>query len=370
MKINYRQLSILVFMCFISLKLLALPSLLYVESENMGWFVALVLMIIDGIYAFLILDLIKKNKDKNIYEFMKNTVGTFLAKVFLALLMVRFIFMLSNISKGLEFFVVENFYTEFKWIIFVLPLITLVCFMVYKGIRNIARVSELMYIPIAIGVLYIAFKSIENVDVLTFLPMFKQGVMPVVNAGYHHMCWFGSSTFMLMLFGRVDFYGERKTKFAFYLIFAILLIQLMYFVFYGLYESTSPTHTYAISDISQFISERSSVDALSWLIGSFWIVGQVLQIAIYGYCFCQSFKAVFGITSQTIPVIFLAVVLFGWSYLGEKTVNLESVFFTNWLNIIMIITSYVIPIILALSYAIKTAITKRRVKYEKIKNNI
>lgn len=370
MKINYRQLSILVFMCFISLKLLALPSLLYLESENMGWFVALVLMVIDAIYAFLILDLIKKNQDKNIYEFMKNTVGTFLAKLFLILLMVRFVFMLSNISKGLEFFVVENFYTDFKYIIFILPLIILICFMVYKGIRNIARVSELMYIPIAVGVLYIAFKSIAQVDILTFLPMFKQGVTPLISAGYHHMCWFGSSTFMLMLFGRVDFNGERKTKFVFYLIFAVLIIQLMFFVFYGLYESTSPTHTYAISDISQFISERSSVDALSWLIGSFWIVGQVLQIAIYGYCFCQCFKSIFGTKSQTLPVLLLASVLFAWSYLGEKTVNLESVFFTDWLNIIMIITSYVIPIILAVVHTIKTLVAKRRDKYEKVKNNI
>ena len=134
MKISYRQMSILVFMSFISLKLLALPSLLYVEAKNMGWFVALVLMVIDGIYAFLIIDLIKKNQNKNIYEFLKQTVGTFFAKVFSILLGVRFLLIVANISKGLEFFVVENFYTEFKWIIYIIPLIILISFMVYKAI--------------------------------------------------------------------------------------------------------------------------------------------------------------------------------------------------------------------------------------------
>lgn len=370
MKINYRQLSILVFMCFISLKLLALPSLLYVESGNMGWFVALVMMIIDGIYAFLIIDLIKKNQDKNVYEFLKNTVGTVLAKVFLALLLVRFMFMLFNISKGLEFFVKENFYTELDWLIFIIPLLILISFMVYKGIRNIARVSELMYLPIAIGVLYIALKSISGVDALTFLPLFKDGAMPLVEAGYRHMCWFGSSTFLIMLFGRVDFKQEKKFKFVFYLIFAILLIQLMFFVFYGLYETTSPTHTYAISDVSQFISERSSIDTLSWLIGAFWIIGQVLQIAIYGYCFCQCFKSIFNIKNQTFPVLILGTVIAGWSYMGEKTVNLEALFFSDWLNIIMIATQYVIPLVCAGVYWIKN-IKPKGVKYErKIKNNI
>jgi len=369
MKINYRQLSILVFMCFISLKLLALPSLLYVESGNMGWFVALVLMIIDGIYAFLIIDLIKKNQDKNIYEFLKNTVGTFFAKVILILYMVRFILMLSNISKGLEFFVVENFYTEFKWLLFIIPLIIVISFSVYKGIRNIARVSELMYIPIAVGVLYIALKSIAGVDALTFLPLFKEGAVPIFEASYRHMCWFGSSTFLIVFFGRVDFKQENKSKFFFYIIFAILIIQLMYFVFYGLYETTSPTHTYAISDVSQFISERSSIDAFSWLINAFWIVGQVLQIAIYGYCFCQCFKSIFNVKSQFLPVIVLSGVLFMWSYLGEKTVNLESIFFTDWLNIIMIITAYVIPLIIFLIFTFKN-LKFKGAKNEKVKNNL
>ncbi len=369
MKINYRQMSILVFMCFISLKLLALPSLLYVDARNMGWFVSLVLMILDAIYAFMIIDLIKKNQDKNVYEFMKNTVGTFIAKLFLIILGFRFLLIVANISKGLEFFVIENFYTEFKWLIFIIPLLILISFMVYKGIRNIARVSELMYIPIAIGVLYIALKSISHVDALTFLPLFKDGVKPVFEASYHHMCWFGSSTFLIMLFGRVDFEKERKRKLVFYIIIAILIIQLMFFVFYGLYETTSPTHTYAISDVSQFISERSSIDALSWLISSFWIVGQVLQIAIYGFCFVQCFKSVFNVKSQNLAVFILCVILFGWSYLGEKTINLESIFFSDWLNILMIATQYIIPLILFIVDLFKR-MKRKVVKYEKVENNI
>ena len=60
MKVNYRQVSIMTFMGFIALKLLALPSLLYEKSGNMGWFVTLVLMLIDGVYAVLIISLMQK----------------------------------------------------------------------------------------------------------------------------------------------------------------------------------------------------------------------------------------------------------------------------------------------------------------------
>ena len=110
MKINYRQLSIMLFMSFIALKFLVLPSVLYLNSSNMSWLVVLVLMILDGIYAILTIDLMRKNQNKNINEFMKSTIGPVLTKVFLFILAIKFALQVANIVKGLEFFVTENFY--------------------------------------------------------------------------------------------------------------------------------------------------------------------------------------------------------------------------------------------------------------------
>ena len=131
MKINYRQLSIITFMSFIALKFLALPSLLYLESKNMSMFVALALMIIDGLYVFVILDLMKKSGEKNIYEFMKSCLGKVISKIILILLILKYALVIGNISKGLEFFVVENLYSEYNWFVFVLPLMILIGFMIF-----------------------------------------------------------------------------------------------------------------------------------------------------------------------------------------------------------------------------------------------
>ena len=99
MKINYKQLSVLVFMSFISLKLLALPSLLYVDSENMSWLVALVLMIVDAIYVFLILDLMKKCDEKNILEFMNKCLGPVLTRLFLLVYIIKYALVVANKIK-------------------------------------------------------------------------------------------------------------------------------------------------------------------------------------------------------------------------------------------------------------------------------
>ena len=83
MKISYRQLSVLVFMSFIALKFLALPSLLYEISGNMSIFVAFVLMLVDGFYVYLLLGLMKKCNEKNIFDFMRKCFGTVITKFFL-----------------------------------------------------------------------------------------------------------------------------------------------------------------------------------------------------------------------------------------------------------------------------------------------
>ena len=377
MKINYRQMSVMLFLSFISLKFLVLPSALYHQSSNTSWFVVLVLMIIDGIYALLLIDLMRKNQNKNINEFMNQTIGPVLTKIFLAILAIQFAFQVANIVKGLEFFVTENFYNDFNWFLYIFPLVALSGFMMYKGLRNIARVQEIFYISIFVGCLYIAFKSFADVDYMAYLPMFKDGFLPLVKSGYSHLSWFGSSTFLIAIFGKVDFSGEKKQTSIVYIIFAILLVQLICFVFYGLFDSTSPTHTFAISDISQFSSSKSIIDELSWLVVSLWVVTQSIQISLYGYCLVKVLMYLFNIKSKITMIILLDIGIVLLGYFGSKTINLEKIFFSNFASIITIISQYIIPLVLLLGFAINKRKMKnenskkiRTVGNEKIENHI
>ena len=371
MKINYRQMSVMLFISFISLKFLVLPSVLYRYSENMSWLITLFLMLIDTVYAFIIISLMRKSNYKNINEFMQNTLGTFLTKICLAILAIQFALQIGNMTKGLEFFVVENFYNNFSWILFSLPLVALVGFMMFKGLRNIARVQEMFYLSIVVGCIYIACKSLNDVDPMVYLPMFKNGINVLFKSGFIHLNWFGSSTFLIVLFGKVDFSNQHKKTTIFYILFAVILVQLLYFVFYGLFDVTSPSHTFAISDISQFSSSKSFIDELSWLVVSLWVVTQSIQIALNGYCLVLVLMFLFKIKSKVVVVIFVDLLILFFGYLGSVTVNLEQIFFSKFASISTLMASYIIPLILWLGYFIKHKTTKIKVvKNENIKNNI
>ncbi|MBE7076559.1 MAG: hypothetical protein E7374_01560 [Clostridiales bacterium] len=373
MTVNFRQLSIMTFMSFIALKFLALPSLLYTVSGDMSWLVALVLMIIDGIYAVIIVDLIKKNQKKNVYDFMKSILGPFFAKLILIVLLIKFAIVIANILKGLEFFVVENFYTELNWIVFIAPLIGVISFMIYKGVRNIARVFEMVFIAIIIGLIYIALKSFAGVDLLMFIPFFEFGVQPLFESAYVHLSWFGSASFLIMLFGCVDFKNAKKFNLIRYIFYAIGIVQLLYIVFYGLFDMTSPTHSFALSDVSQYYGGRVAVNELSWLVVSLWVVAQAIQCAMYGFCFVKAVMYIFNIKNSIVPILILDAYMLSWVIAGKNTIKLERFFFSDFASIITIISQYIIPLILLFGYLIKRSRQKRKhkvVKNEEIKVNI
>ena len=136
-------------------------------------------------------------------------------------------------------------------------------------------------------------------------------------------------------------------------------------MFYGLFDVTSPTHTFAVSDISQFSSGRSSIDELSWLVVSLWVVAQALQIALFGYCLMLTIMYLFNIKSKVVPVLIIDIYLILWSYLGANTINLESIFFSNFVSITSIITQYLIPLLLWIGYAVSHYKEKKKgAKYE------
>ncbi len=375
MKINFRQMSVLVLLGFITLKFSALPSLMYTVSGNMSWLTSLILMITDSIYVFIIVHLMRISGEKNILEFMSACLGKVLARVILIILILKYALVVANVSKGMKIFVVENLYSEFHWLVFTIPLVILVAFMVYKGIRNIARVGELVFIPVIVGCIYIMLKAISGVHLQeSFLPMFEDGFMPIADSAFKYVSWFGSGTFLLMLFGKVDFKNEKKFTLFKYTFFAILLVQFIFLVFYGLFHTTSPTHNFCLSDISQFSGGESSISELSWLVVSLWIVAQTIQLSLYSYALVQAIKFLFNIKNNIFPILIVLTFIFVWSYLGEVSIRLEEIFYHPFASIITILGAYVVPLILLVGNAVrqrKLNKNKSKVKKnEKVKINI
>lgn len=354
----------------VAFKVLSLPSLMYQTCKNDGYLSVLIMMIVDAILLWCSLKVIKQAKDQNIYDFIKARTGGFVAKILVIALTLVPLMHLGIKTKGLEWFLVKNLYTDFEWFQFALPIALITCYMIYKGVRNIGRVCEIFIWIIVVGVVIIIIKGFGAVDLTFFLPILNNGIKPIFKAIYNYLAWFGIGGELLLFAGGVDFRDEKKSKVLLYSSIAIILVQLVLWSFYGAYGIMASTHNFAISDISQISNAHIALDELSWLIVSVWAIAQVLHVAIYGYLFCRGLQLIFNIKNDVVATLILFVGIILWIFWGEHTIALEKFFLHKLIVWIVIIGQYVVPLIIfALSFIKKKNNTKESNKKQVPKFN-
>lgn len=346
MKMSYRQMSIIIFYMLVAFKVLSLPSLMYQTCKQDGYLAVLIMMLVDAVLLWASLKILKQAKDKNIYDFIKQYTGRVVAKILVIVLTAVPLIHLGIKTKGLEWFLAKNLYTEFEWFQFAIPIALITCYMIYKGSRNIGRVSEFFVWIIILGVSIIIIKGFASVDLTFFLPILNNGIKPIFKAVYDYLAWFGIGGELLLFAGCVDFKKEKKSRIFLYSALAVVLVQLVLWSFYGAYGVMSSTHNFAISDISQISNANMALDELSWLIVTVWAVAQILHVAIYGYIFCSGIQIVFNLKHDAVATFTLFVIILVWIFWGEHTVALEKLFLHKPIVWIMIVGQYLIPILI------------------------
>ena len=73
----------------------------------------------------------------------------------------------------------------------------------------------------------------------------------------------------------------------------------------------------------------------------------------------QTIIYLFNIKSRIPPVFMIGLYIYLIGFISEKTINLESVLFTDFVSLLTIFTSYILPIILWVSYIIKNKFKKK-----------
>lgn len=354
MKMTYRQASIIIFYMLVAFKVLSLPSLMYQTCKNDGYLAVLIMMVVDAVLLWASLKILKQAKDKNIYDFIKERAGCVAAKIFVIALTLIPLIHLGIKTKGLEWFLVKNLYTKFEWFQFAIPIALITCYMIYKGARNIGRVSEFFVWIIIFGVIVIIIKGFASVDLTFFLPVLSKGIKPIFKAIYDYLAWFGIGGELLLFAGCIDFKKEKKSRVFLYSAVAIILVQLVLWSFYGAYGVMASTHNFAISDISQISNANMALDELSWLIVTVWAIAQILHVGIYGYLFCRGLQLIFNIKKDAIATSILFVLIIVWIFWGEHTIALEKLFLHKSIVWIMIVGQYLVPLIIfGLSYVKK-----------------
>lgn len=328
MKINCRQFSIMTFLLLMSLKFLALPSLVYNDCKTNSWLAFVLIVAFDILLLVIVTRFLFCSQEESFYDFLKNRFGIVITKILCFMFFCVFMIDLFTGITGVQRMLVENFYNEFDWYIYLIPLICILAYMTYKGLQNIGRLCELFVLLVVIGLIFIIIKGLPAFEPTFFLPAFTTGVSPIVKAFAKHISWFGTPVALLFAMGNIDRQHWKKSTLVKYSILGVVLVLLIVCEFYGVFKTNAGFHSFAISDLSQVSNFSTALDELSWLVISIWVTAQILQLAIIFYATIFAFRYTFGVKNSWLPILIVNLLIIAYQIVSNETVDIEKILYS------------------------------------------
>ncbi len=307
--VKISQIALMLLLISEGSKVINLPSYVARETGRDGWLAYLILFALDAIVLIALLFSVKNNSHKLPAEaLLRHSLGLVPTKILMALYFVFFTVRILDLSVTASDLFSSTLTLQTNWLGFIIPILCYVCFSARKGVKVIARVSDILGLYVILAGVAMTALSLTQVDFSELAPVLNDGFSPVIKSLPRLSFWFADSLFILFLIKDVK--PEKHLFRAPLLAFSIgsVMVILLYIVFYCIFGELAQNHNGAIAKIAQFNSALIFKGRLDWLTLIFWMLSVFIKLALMTYCCLSSFDALFNIKTHSSPSVLSTVV--------------------------------------------------------------
>lgn len=213
-----------------------------------------------------------------------------------------------------------------------LTLILVGSYGVLSGIEVLARSAEFVLPLFCFSFLIISFAALPEIDLEELLPLFEEGLIPVMKASITLASWFGEIIILAFLFPLINKPGEalRKGSLALLVAAGILIIDIL-FTLTILGSDLSRSYALPVWQVIRFLEIRRSFLRLETLFIFLWVSVAVIKFSIIYFLSCLTTAQVFGLKSYRRIVIPMGVILVGTaSFLVGSTIEFNEILNIFW----------------------------------------
>lgn len=328
-KVSAMQCGLFLCLTTISLKFLVFPSVIARYSFRDVYVPALVGLMLDFIFAIILLYVIKNNPHLTFKELLNRTIGKTATKVIIFLLFVHFFIKGVVIVKEIHNYFNETLFEDVAWLSFIIPLFCLLAYVMLKDFRTLGRTIQFFSVLIFIALIFTIIVPTTEAEFSNLLPIFENGFKGIINAVFHCGFVFGDYLVLLMLMGKVD-YNKKTTKtIVGYLLFADVIVFLFFIIFSSIFGNLGLNHSLALSDVLMYTSINTATGTINWINIIVWLIILFLEAAIMFLCATKTLTEVFEFKSKYTPMFLILTMLFGAILY----------FYLNLIRIVQIVTS-------------------------------
>lgn len=245
------------------------------RSSKDAWLTTILGLIIGYFIVLTFKKILDYKEGKNLNEIFGHKLSDYILKLFIIIFALYIIFQLH--------FILQTFLTSFfliltpPWFI-VFPFLLILCFIVTKGIKNIAKVSESLFWISVIFPIIIFMVLYSNIDFKHFLPIYT---LKTTNLLYSSFIFATLTSVPNIFLLNIKNNGKNITKMYMYSAFSIILMFTLIIGVFGPALATSYRYPeYMILKRIKalgFIEKVENIISIVWLLDGFFLVSMAAR---------------------------------------------------------------------------------------------
>ncbi len=264
-QLSTRQVGIILFISIVSLKFIIMPSLVFEISKNNSHISILLNLTSDFVSIFSYLWFMKKHPNLTFKTALESCFGKVFAKVIFSLLAFYFFFKAFITLKEIQNYFNRVLFDDFDWVKYIIPSTALLAYISSKSFKTFGRCGEILIYVAIFCIIAIIPLSLKTTTFSELLPVFQDGVPPILKGSFASTFGFGDYIFMLLFIGKIKLTKNTNKTLIFYSLSAMVIIYILYLIFIATFGNLASNENLAISDLSLNISIPPTVGRLDWI---------------------------------------------------------------------------------------------------------
>ena len=341
-KITQRQLIIFYCIYSFAIKFLLLPQILTRGSANDAWITALIGTVVELLVLWLVLHVLVKNKDKDVSK-----IGW--SRFIFPVMFLVFVLQILILTKQSFYLLSENMFENLPVYMFVIPMLLLGIYFCFTSSQSLFRSGEIFYVFLILGIAISVFPALGNISPREALPIFANGMAPVLTTAIASLIYFESASFMLMFSGEIKIKKDFKKQFMTVATIVGVFFVFFVFMFWSLFVGVSSSKNVAVANMTGYSSIMAQGGRTGWVLISIWLLLLLLRFGVTFYCAFKCIKYTSGIKNRAgIMSIALAITVFLLSSFAITGMRELQIFIHNFRWVIFAVY-FIIPILFYIS---------------------
>jgi spore germination protein KB len=278
--------------------IITLPTLIAIHAPRDAWTAALFFFAAGSVMCLLVGALARRLNGRDFVSLVQQALGIWPGKLLLIIFLVWLFHTISFIIWQMGSFISLSLLPNAPFTAVLIVIILPPVYAVYKGIEDIARCGQIIFIPTTLTLLLLLLLHIPEVNPENLMPILGDGISNILQAGFVTLPWAGEIVLVLFLVPYLK--DSRKTaRFSFITVsligFGGLIGEIFYTAVFGplLQHLINPFYA-----IVRYIRPTAFIERYDIFFVAIILFGSFIKISLFIYIFVLCLSRVLGMTSH------------------------------------------------------------------------